>query len=97
MTIEARERRRQQEVGSGESVGKGLEAGGILGLAGRHSLRAPHLFHHGVQSHCGEVELPQHHAQDLAGPGGKEATVSSSCSGSWDSDPARTHQRHQVR
>lgn len=30
---------------------------------------AHHLLHHGVQCHCGEVELSKHHTKDLAGPG----------------------------
>lgn len=37
---------------------------------------AHHLLHHGVQCHCGEVELSKHHTKDLAGPGEKRIGVS---------------------
>lgn len=66
----------------------GQEEGGVPGggrwAAGSRGQPTPHLPHRGVQSHSGEAEFAQHHAQDLAGPGGKDVLSAPPVPGSWE-------------
>lgn len=85
----------------GRVCAKGLRLGQAarawLGPEGLWGGLIAHLFHHGMQSHSGEVELTQHHAQDLAGPGGKDTLSAPPEPGSWEGTPAPAHPKTATR
>lgn len=92
---DGQEKARLRQMGGRKNVPGRGKSPGTRSQAGRRwgswsSLR-PHLFHHGMQSHSGEVEFTQQHAQDLAGPSGKDMLSAPSAPGSWEGTPAPAH------